>query len=101
VSKTIGVTIPAYRPDISQINQYIKSIRDLDFIDTIHIELDKPSVVDVSSIVGFDSMNTVEERRGKGKAITAGFDFLSTDVFVFADADGAIPANSLKSYSSS
>lgn len=96
MSKTIGVTIPAYRPDISQINQYIKSIRDLDFIDTIHIELDKPSVVDVSSIVGFDSMNTVEERRGKGKAITAGFDFLSTDVFVFADADGAIPANSLK-----
>ena len=96
MSRTVGITIPAYKPDISRLNRYIKSIQELDFVDTIHIELDNASTVDICSIVGFDSMNTVEERRGKGKAITAGFDSLSTDVLAFADADGATPANSLK-----
>lgn len=96
MSSTVGVTIPAFKPDITRLNNYIKSIQNLDFVDTIHIELDNPSSVDTSSIVGFDSINTVKERRGKGKAITAGFDFLSTDVLAFADADGATAANSLK-----
>jgi len=96
VSRTVGVTIPAYKPDIALLNDYIKSVRELNLVDIIHIELDNPSNADISSIVGFDSINMTEERRGKGKAITEGFDFLETDVLAFADADGATPANSLK-----
>lgn len=96
VSRSVGITIPAYKPDIPRLNNYIQSIQELDFVNNIHIELDNPSEIDISSIDGFDSINTAEERRGKGKAITAGFNFLSTDVLAFADADGATPADSLK-----
>lgn len=96
MSKSVGLVIPAYKPNVSRLNEYIKSIRELDCIDTIHVELDKPMVVNDSSIAGFDSINKVKMRRGKGEAIASGFDFLSTDVLAFADADGAVPAVSLK-----
>lgn len=94
MSESIGVVIPAYNPDIDRLNTYIRSLQNLSLVDKIHLELDAPSDATVRVLKEPDSINIVQARRGKGTAITAGFDTLSTDVLAFADADGATPAES-------
>jgi len=94
VSRTVGVVIPAYEPDIDRLGGYLESIRETGVADEIHVELDDPTA-STPDIGAADSVNRVAERRGKGAAIAAGFDALSTDVLAFADADGATTALSL------
>jgi len=93
--RSVGIVVPAYRPDIERLAAYVAAIDERCAPTTIRIELDAPRsgvaerLADLPAIVA-----TSPHRRGKGRAITAGFEALDTDVLAFADADGSTPADS-------
>jgi glycosyltransferase involved in cell wall biosynthesis len=93
---TVGVVVPAYRPDVSTLERYVEALHaELD-PEAIRIELDAPeSGVESALEETSATVNAVPERRGKGAAITAGFEALNTDVLAFADADGSTPTGSI------
>lgn len=96
MSRSVGVVVPAFRPDVPVLRRYLDMIDAVVAPDVLRVELDDPAdgVEDALS----DSPATVHavtERRGKGAAITYGFEQLDTDVLAFADADGSTPAESL------
>ncbi|MFC7070879.1 glycosyltransferase [Halobaculum lipolyticum] len=100
---TVGVVVPAYRPDPGRLRTYLRSLRETLAPDELRVELDAPGatagpdpVADLRLPDGVDC-RAVRRRRGKGAAVTAGFEALSTDVYAFADADGATPAASVAS----
>jgi len=96
MSTTVGVVIPAYRPDVSELRRYVTAIEETLAPETVVIELDSPRDGVVAELGDLPAVvETVPYRRGKGAAITAGFEYLATDVLVFADADGSTPADSL------
>ncbi|WP_435063578.1 glycosyltransferase [Halobaculum sp. EA56] len=99
---TVGVVVPAYDPDPGRLRSYLRALRGTIDPAEIRVELDAPpgaagAPTDRGSLrlpEGVD-LRVVRRRRGKGAAVTAGFEALSTDVYAFADADGATPADSL------
>ena len=98
MSTTVGVVIPAFRPDIAELRRYVMAIEETLAPETVVIELDSPRDGVMAELVDLPAaVETVPYRRGKGAAITAGFEYLATDVLVFADADGSTPADSLSS----
>jgi len=90
MAQTVGVVVPAFRPDVDRLRSYVTAIDERLNPATIRIELDDPEpdvpdeLVDLSAEV-----NAVPYRRGKGAAITAGFEALETDIRSFVDADGS------------
>lgn len=93
---TVGVVIPAYQPDIQTLRQYIVAIRTHLDPTTIRVELDAPTDEQQDQLSTIPAtVNTEPVRRGKGAALTDGFDALDTEVRAFADADGATPAPEL------
>jgi len=96
MSSTVGVVVPAFRPDVPELRRYVTAIDETLEPETIVVELDDPedgieaALADLPAVV-----ETVPYRRGKGAAITAGFERLETDVLAFADADGSTPVDSL------
>jgi len=94
---SVGIVIPAYEPDAEGLAAYVDQIHDAIAPAEIRIELDGPTPAireDLADVPA--TVNAVQRRRGKGTAITAGFQALETDVLAFADADGATPATELK-----
>jgi glycosyltransferase involved in cell wall biosynthesis len=93
---SVGLVVPAYRPDVPQLASYLEALREaLDF-EAVRIELDDPDETVAAALGDLPAeVNAVPYRRGKGAAVTAGFEALETDVLVFADADGSTPAASL------
>lgn len=94
---SLGIVIPAFRPDVERLTTYL---RDLDAEldpEVIRVEIDDPSAGVTRAVSAADlpsvAVNAVPYRRGKGAAITAGFETLSTDRLAFADADGSTPAS--------
>lgn len=96
MTDSVGIVIPAYRPDVTLLCEYVDSLREGIDPDEIRIELDAPEA-DVGDELETlpATVNAVDSRRGKGAALTAGFESLGTDVFAFADADGSTPAPEL------
>lgn len=97
----LGLVIPAYRPDVSRLTGYVQALADRLEPTVIRIELDAPraGVTDEIRAALHDvpvEVNAVDRRRGKGAAITAGFEAMTADVYVFADADGSTPPESLE-----
>lgn len=94
MSDPVGIVVPAYRPDVDILEQYVQALdRTLDPA-AIRIELDAPETgvaADLSHLPA--TIGTSPDRRGKGAAISAGFDALDTAVLSFADADGSTPAS--------
>jgi hypothetical protein len=96
MSSTVGIVVPAFRPDVPELRRYVTAIDERLAPETIVVELDAPEdgvpaeLEDLPVVI-----ETVPYRRGKGAAITAGFERLDTDVLVFADADGSTPVDSL------
>jgi glycosyltransferase involved in cell wall biosynthesis len=96
MTAAVGLVVPAYRPDVDRLAAYVRSLQEHLDLAAVRIELDAsggdvpPTLADLSVEV-----NAVPYRRGKGAAITAGFEALSTDVLAFADADGATPTAAL------
>lgn len=93
---SLGLVIPAYRPDVETLSAYVETLRaELDPA-AVRIELDTPKAATVEALAGIDAtVNVVPYRRGKGAAVTDGFEALGTDVLAFADADGSTPAGEL------
>lgn len=98
MTRTVGIVIPAYRPDPAVLVKYVDSLRSTIDPARIRIELDAPTQVLRERLASEDiAVNAVEDRRGKGAAIADGFDALDTDIVAFADADGSTPADELAS----
>ncbi|MFB6174266.1 MAG: glycosyltransferase [Halobacteriales archaeon] len=96
MSRSLGVVIPAYRPAVDALAAYVRGVAAALDPETIRIELDAPDPGVVDRLESLPAtVATVGERRGKGAAITHGFEHLGTDVLAFADADGSTPADSL------
>lgn len=96
MSQSLGFVIPAYKPDVDLLLSYIEAIRDSLSPSIIRVEIDVPDESTCDRIESAaDEVNATTMRRGKGKAITDGFDALSTDILAFADADGSVPATSM------
>lgn len=96
MSRTVGLVIPAFRPNVDALDAYVRDLdRRLD-VETIRVELDEPTTETRDRLEGVSAtVNAVDRRRGKGGAITAGFCALDTDVRAFVDADGATAVDSV------
>jgi hypothetical protein len=113
---SVGIVVPAYDPDVERLVDYLHALRERLDPDELHVELDVRKTTESSSAAHQNAARSEDAgsprvadrlreagatvsvsagRRGKGAAITAGFETLETDVLAFADADGATPANSL------
>jgi len=96
MSSAVGLVVPAYRPDADRLAAYVRSLQQRLDPAAVRIELDAADDGIPPSLAALNAeVNVVPYRRGKGAAITAGFEGLSTDVLAFADADGATPISSL------
>lgn len=96
MARSVGVVLPAYRPDVDRLADYVRDLDDRLDPATIRIELDAPEPGVVERLQSLQAtVNVAPDRRGKGAAITAGFEALDTDVVAFADADGSTPAGSM------
>ena len=62
----------------------------------MRIEVDDPREAVAAALADLPAtVNVSPYRRGKGAAVTAGFEALETDVLAFADADGSTPPGEL------
>jgi Glycosyl transferase family 2. len=106
MSESLGIVIPAFRPSLERLQSYVEALVAEINPDHIRIELDDPTPITRQSCVealeegllpDCVTVATVSERRGKGAALTAGFEALceAVDVLAFADADGSTPASSV------
>jgi hypothetical protein len=96
----VGVVVPAYHPDLDRLGAYLSDVQGTLSPAVIRVELDDPWPGAVDALEGLPfpvEVSAVEGRRGKGAAITAGFESLASrvDTLAFADADGSTPAESL------
>ena len=90
---TAGVVVPAFRPDVDRLATYVRALDERLAPAALLIELDDPRPGTVEALSGLPAaLDVVPYRRGKGAAITAGFEALGTDLLAFADADGSTPA---------
>ncbi|SFR37329.1 glycosyltransferase [Halogeometricum limi] len=97
MSRSVGVVVPAYRPDPQRLADYVDAIRSHLSPAAVRVELDAPRPEMLDRLAALPAtVNAVDVRRGKGAAITAGFEALvdEVDVLAFADADGSTPAAS-------
>ncbi|WP_049926257.1 glycosyltransferase [Halopiger goleimassiliensis] len=90
MQRTVGLVIPAFRPNPDLLSAYVCDLVDTLEPERLLIELDDPRVETLEALEGVPgTVNVSPVRRGKGAAITAGFNALETDVRAFVDADGA------------
>jgi glycosyltransferase involved in cell wall biosynthesis len=96
MSASVGLVVPAYRPDVERLAAYVRALDEQLAPATVRVELDAPAQGVRAALEGLPAtVHAVPERRGKGAAITAGFEALDTDVLAFADADGSTPPTSV------
>jgi hypothetical protein len=98
MGRTVGLVVPAFRPDVDALGTYVRELEARLEPAAIRVELDDPSPGTVDRLADLPAtVNAVPARRGKGAAITAGFCALETDVVAFADADGSTAVESVAS----
>ncbi|HKJ57841.1 MAG TPA: glycosyltransferase [Halobacteriales archaeon] len=96
MARTLGVVIPAYRPDVDALADFVAEVDERLAPEAIRIELDAPAPGAVEALADLPAaVHVAETRRGKGAAITQGFEALDADVLAFVDADGSVPTDSL------
>jgi hypothetical protein len=93
MSRSLGVVVPAFRPDVTRLAGYVDALHaELD-PETIRVEVDDPTERVAAALADLPAtVNTSPYRRGKGAAVTAGFEAMDTSVLAFVDADGSTPA---------
>lgn len=96
MATSVGIVVPAYRPDVARLRAFVRALDEHVAPAAVRVELDapEPGVVDRLSDLPA-AVNVSTRRRGKGRAITCGFESLSTDVLAFTDADGSTPPPSV------
>ncbi|MFB6308608.1 MAG: glycosyltransferase [Haloarculaceae archaeon] len=98
MTRSVGIVVPAFRPDVERLRSYVEALAETLDPAEIRIELDDPDDGVRSALADCPAtVNPVPYRRGKGAAITAGFEALETDVLAFADGDGSTPPDSFAS----
>ncbi|WP_460918557.1 glycosyltransferase [Salinarchaeum chitinilyticum] len=96
MQRSLGIVLPAYDPDVERLASYVESLASLDPA-TIRIELDDPTGSVREAMPALPATVAVSDRRrGKGAAITAGFEALDTDDYCFVDADGSTAVESVE-----
>jgi glycosyltransferase involved in cell wall biosynthesis len=96
MTATLGLVVPAFRPDVPRLAAYLDALHEAVAPEAVRIELDDPSDEVAAAVADLPAdVHAVPYRRGKGAAITAGFEALDTDVLAFVDADGSTPASSV------
>jgi len=115
--RSLGLVVPAYQPDVDRLVSYVRSCRARLDPAAVRIELDAPDpgvTERLREALPEAVVAVAHERRGKGAAITAGFEALTrgqgtasgpsggdadsrdaVDCLAFADADGSTPPGSL------
>lgn len=93
---SVGVVVPAYHPNVSVLESYVRSLEKRIRPKTILVELEAANRTTVSRLQSMPALvHAADTRRGKGAAVSCGFDHLETDVLAFVDADASTPAESL------
>ena len=96
---SLGVVVPGFRPDVERLEAYLRDLVDALEPAAVRVELDDPAPATEALVRDIDvaplSVNVAPVRRGKGAAVTAGFEALDTDRLAFTDADGSTPAAEL------
>lgn len=96
---SLGVVIPAFHPDVDRLRSYLHDLAEELAPERLRVELDDPDPETVDALSSIDlpalEINVSPSRRGKGAAITAGFEAIRTDRLAFADADGSTSAAAL------
>ena len=96
MGESVGVVVPAFRPNVERLSAYVRGIAAKLNPEAIRVELDDPGGGVAASLADLPaSIDVVPYRRGKGAAVTSGFESLETDVLAFADADGSTPVGEL------
>ncbi|MFB6179830.1 MAG: glycosyltransferase [Halorientalis sp.] len=96
MSRSLGVVVPAFKPDLERLSTYVAALQERLDPTEIRVEIDVPTDESIAKLDDLPvSVGVAPYRRGKGRAITAGFEALDTDVLSFADADGSTPAESM------
>ncbi|PSQ40515.1 dolichol-P-glucose transferase [Halobacteriales archaeon SW_12_71_31] len=93
---TAGVVVPAFRPDPERLEGYVRELADR--FPVVRVEVDEPGAAVERRLADLPCGTGVAAgRRGKGAAITDGFEALAdrADVLAFADADGSTPVDSV------
>jgi glycosyltransferase involved in cell wall biosynthesis len=94
----LGVVVPAFHPDVGRLEVYLRSlVEELDPA-VVRVELDAPAAETLEAVASLEppvEVHSAPRRRGKGAAITAGFEALGTEHLAFVDADGSTPASEL------
>ena len=99
--RSLGLVVPAYHPDVERLATYVRTCQAVLSPTTVRIELDAPAsgvaAACRDAVPSGVVVNVAPERRGKGAAITAGFEALAPDhaLLGFVDADGSTPAESM------
>ena len=94
----VGVVLPAYRPDPDRLVAYATALCERVDPAVVRVELDAADAETRERLRDLPDRVVVagaDRRRGKGAAITAGFEALDAEILVFADADGSTPVDSL------
>jgi glycosyltransferase involved in cell wall biosynthesis len=96
-AKDLGLVLPAYEPNAERLARYVRELDEAVQPTEIRIELDERPAESLA-VLGWDrvEVNAVPQRRGKGAAITDGFDALDTDILAFVDADASTAVTSVK-----
>jgi glycosyltransferase involved in cell wall biosynthesis len=99
MEQSLGIVVPAFRPDVEALVEYVRELAERLEPATVRIELDDPRSRVEERLRAADlppsaTLSVARRRRGKGAAITAGFEALDTDLLLFVDADGSTPAES-------
>lgn len=96
MTESLGVVVPAYRPDVETLAEYVAALRDRFPAATVRVELDAATPATRARLASLPvAVDAVDARRGKGAAITAGFEALDADVLAFVDADGSTAVDSV------
>jgi len=95
---SVGVVVPAYRPDVDRLVDYLATVDERLGPDRVRVVIDDPRPATLERLSALDGVeiDALPYRRGKGAAVTAGFEALDTDVLSFIDADGSTPADSIQ-----
>jgi hypothetical protein len=97
MDRSVGIVVPAYQPDTDRLIDYVQSLASALQPTAIRIELDAPDTGVMAALSDLPAtVHSVPTRRGKGAAITDGFERLETDVLAFVDADGSTPPPSVE-----